>query len=334
MEVSSKRGRIAPLQVKVLREGLPQRSYPPPHIHEQPARHALAGVFQSTFDGLQSGVVRYREIRPSARLRPFIKVIWLLEQSVDATAPQRVVPDGCSELILNFAQPFESFQDGQWRGQPRSFLAGQIDGPLMLRPRGPAKMLGIRFRPDGAARLLAWPMHELSGRFTSIECLNNTLSRRLDRALEGPDPVAAVEAALLSVAETSHSGDPLTGEAVRRITLAKGGVDLAALARDLGLSIRQFERRFGTAVGLPPKVFCRIERFTNVFHLLGEPCRDWVDTALACGYYDQAHLIRDCKSLSGTTPAVLLAEDADLARHFYQRSGMSHSSNTTGRVSV
>jgi hypothetical protein len=71
-----------------------------------------------------------------------------------------------------------------------------------------------------------------------------------------------------------------------------------------------------------------------VFRALGEPSRDWVETAFACGYYDQAHLIRDCKSLSGTTPAVLLGEDGDLARHFYQRFGMSHSSNTKARVSM
>jgi len=273
-------------------------------------------------------VVRYREIRPCTRLRPFINAFWLLEQDADDAAPQRVVPDGHSELILNLGQPFESFQDGKWRSQPHCFLAGQIDGPLMLRPKGPAKMLGVGFHPDGAAKILGQPMHELRGRFTPVEELTKTLSRKLDQALEAPDPVAAVEAALLSAEKTSRGGDPLIAEAVRRIIVAKGSTDLAALAKDLGLSTRQLERRFGAAVGLPPKVFCRIQRFTNVFHFLGQPSLDWVGTAFACGYYDQAHLIRDCKSFSGTTPAVLLAEDADLARHFYQRFGMSHSSNT------
>jgi AraC-like DNA-binding protein len=172
----------------------------------------------------------------------------------------------------------------------------------MLRPNGPAKMLGVGFHPDGAANLLGQPMHELSGRFTPVEDLTKRLARSLDQALEAPDPVAAVEAALLSAEKTSRGGDPLIAEAVRRITLAKGGTDVAALARDLGISTRQFERRFGAAVGLPPKVFCRIQRFATVFRVLGEPSCNWVETAFACGYYDQAHLIRDCKSLSGTTP--------------------------------
>jgi len=167
-----------------------------------------------------------------------------------------------------------------------------------------------------------------------VEDLSQALARNLHRALEMPDPVAAVEAALLSAANTARRGDLLIEEAVRRIARTKGATDLAAMARDLGLSTRQLERRFHAAVGLPPKLFCRIERFNNVFRALGEGSGNWAGTAIECGYYDQAHLIRDCKSLSGTTPAVLLADDADLARYFYRRFGMSHSSNTAWRASV
>jgi AraC-like DNA-binding protein len=270
-------------------------------------------------------VLRYREIEPSARLRPFVNIIWILEQDDDA-APQRIVPDGCPELILNWGQPFESLQNGHWRHQPRCFFAGQIDSPLLLRPRGPARMLGIRFHPDGAARVFAEPMHELSGRFTPVEALSAKLSRNLEDALEAPDPIANIEAALLFAAQASR-GDELIAEAVRRIS--GGSFEIAALARELSLSPRQLERRFRAAVGLSPKVFCRIQRFTNVFHAFDDPLCDWVGTAFRCGYYDQSHLIRDCKSFSGSTPAMLLANDAGLARHFYERFGMSHPSNTT-----
>jgi AraC-like DNA-binding protein len=279
-------------------------------------------------------VVQYREIRPSARLRPFVNTFWILEQDGADTAPQRVVPDGQSELILNWGQPFQAFQSGQWQGQPRSFLAGQIDGPLLLRPDGPAKMLGIGFRPHGARSVLPQPMHELSGRFTPVDDLSQSLSRNLHRALELPDPIAAVEAALLSALKSSRGADLLIAEAVRRIKLEKGATDLAALAEELGLSVRQLERRFLSAVGLAPKRFCRIQRFNNVFQVLGQPSRNWVETAIACGYYDQAHLIRDCKDLSGNTPQSLLGESADLARHFYLRFGVSHSSNTAALDSV
>jgi AraC-like DNA-binding protein len=279
-------------------------------------------------------VIQYREIQPSARLRRFVASFWILEHDGKDVAPQRVVPDGHSELILNWRQPFASFRSGAWHDQPQRFLAGQIDGPLLLRPNGPAKMLGIGFQPHGAATFFPQPMHELGGRFTPIEDLSRQLSRDLDRVLESPDPIAAAEAALLSAQDISRAGDLLIEEAVRRITLTKGGSDLAALSRELGMSIRQLERRFHATVGLPPKLFCRIQRFNNVFRVLGQRSCNWVETAVACGYYDQAHLIRDCKSLSGNTPAILMAEDGDLARHFYRRYGVSHSYNTARRSLV
>jgi len=273
-------------------------------------------------------VLRYREIRPSPALGAFVSTFWLLELDGSDATPQRIVPDGRSELILNWAKPLEALQNGRWLPQPGCFFAGQIDSPLLLRPNGPAKILGMRFHPQGAAALLRPPMHELSGRFTPVDDLSVQLARYLSRALESREPIPPVESALGAALSSSRAQDALIGAAVGRIGASRGGLDIARLARDFGLSTRQFERRFQATVGLPPKLFAQMQRFNRVFPLIEDPSRNWVDAALECGYYDQAHLIRDCKRFSGTTPERLLAEDGDLARHFYQRYGMSHSSNT------
>jgi hypothetical protein len=58
-------------------------------------------------------VLRYREIQPSGRLRHFVNSFWILETDGEDTAPQRVVPDGHAELILNWNQPFEAFHQGE-----------------------------------------------------------------------------------------------------------------------------------------------------------------------------------------------------------------------------
>ena len=50
-----------------------------------------------------------------------------------------------------------------------------------------------------------------------------------------------------------------------------------------------------------------------------------MDAAVQCGYYDQAHLIRDFKDFAGEAPLALLG-GTDLARHFLRE--VSDSSKT------
>jgi len=104
------------------------------------------------------------------------------------------------------------------------------------------------------------------------------------------------------------------------VRLVERTVDVARVAAHLGVSSRQLERRFQRCVGLSPKFFARLRRFQRVFPELEH--EGWVGAAAACGYYDQAHLIRDFRAFAGEPPAALVAGD-DLARHF-----LSHFSNT------
>jgi AraC-like DNA-binding protein len=274
--------------------------------------------------------VRYREFPPSPDLQQIVECFWTLESSGGPGAPQRVVPDGHPELILNSGTPFEAWESGRWRRQPQLFFAGQIEGPLLLRPSGDARVLGVRFSPHGAAALIGGHMDELAARFTAVRELSPALSPALEDAAASANPVRGVESVLRRAARPS---DTLVGESVRRLLLAPD-TDIAALARDLGISLRQLERRFRAGVGLPPKLFGSMRRFLRVFRRMEEPGATWVETAIACGYYDQAHLIRDFRRFAGQTPAVLLARDADLARHFLKRHGVSDSYNTVARPRV
>jgi len=257
-------------------------------------------------------MLEYREIRPVGETRDFIDCFWTLECDASETARvERVVPDGRAELIVNLAAPFQSFQDGQWHLQPACFLAGQITGPLLLRPSGPAKIMGVRFLPHGAARVLGESVDELTGRMTPVA----DLSRELARAIESGRESASFTRIEEALAKARRGPDLMIGEAVRQIVRARGACDVARLARRLALSTRQLERRFQRGVGMSPKLFCRIQRFQHVFQVIEGGRPNWVHLAVECGYYDQAHLIRDFRDFAGKTPSVLLG-DADLARHF------------------
>src|ERR1041384_168714 len=98
--------------------------------------------------------MEYRELRASGAACHFIDRLWMLEDDGEHSTVQRVVPDGCAELIVNLGEPYEAYTDGEWRRQSDCFVAGQITGPLMLRSNGPARIVGVRFRPHGARQAL------------------------------------------------------------------------------------------------------------------------------------------------------------------------------------
>ena len=107
----------------------------------------------------------------------------------------------------------------------------------------------------------------------------------------------------------------LTANAVR----LSGRITIDRLANSAGISSRQLERRFLTDVGLGPKLFCRILRFQEVFRAVAGNPAGWAALAVDCGYYDQAHLIRDFQEFAHQTPAVLLAQSGGLTEAFTRR---------------
>jgi AraC-like DNA-binding protein len=277
--------------------------------------------------------MKYQHFTPSAAAEDFIECYWSLEADAAAAEAetQRIVPDGCAELILNLAQPFQELTvGGDSKLQPRCFFAGQITGPLLVRPSGATRTIGIRFRPEGASRILRLPMHELTGAVTPLDRVQPRLSVQLDvlpQAGSLQTLLAALDELLVRIAKPGLETGRLS-VAVTLATRAGGMLDVAWLAEQVGLSSRQLERLFKEHVGLPPKLFCRILRFQRVFQSMEREDRSWVDAALSCGYYDQSHLIRDFKQFSGRTPPALLAADTDLATQFLNPPGPSRFSKT------
>jgi AraC-like DNA-binding protein len=103
---------------------------------------------------------------------------------------------------------------------------------------------------------------------------------------------------------------PETARAWDRLVASDGGVDVRSLAREVGWSRRHLSERFRQELGLPPKVVARVLRFERARRLLREPGHpSLADVAVACGYYDQAHMNREWRELAGCSPTRWLVEE-------------------------
>lgn len=266
--------------------------------------------------------MRYVEHRPPPPLDLGVECIWLAES--DATEPraiERILPDGCLELIVHLGDPFFRWSSPRVRErQPRAFVIGQITRFLLLEPGGPVRTLGIRFRPGGAGPFLGLPVHELTDQAVPLADVMGVAGHRLqERLREARDERALVDVVFSFLAGLLARGSASDGRVravVREIVCAGGEERVATLADRVGWSPRQLERCFRSAVGLSPKAFSRIMRFQSALRgLSASPRPAWVAVALESGYFDQAHLIRDFRQLAGVSPGSLLTS-GPLARNF------------------
>ncbi len=234
------------------------------------------------------------------------------------------MPDGCVEWIFHLGTPYVDYsgEDGRERTQPPSFLVGPMTRPIEIAPTGPVSTLGVRFRPGGARGLLP-PLDVFAGAFpTPREVWGSEAGSIEDEVANAPDLPsrrATIEAFLEKrrARERASAFGAQLSAAVGLVLASRGRASVAAIARRVGCSPRQLERAFAAGVGLAPKELLRIARFQNVLRLSGrDRGTGWADLAARCGYADQAHLVREFKSLSGATPASRETTAGALTRYF------------------
>jgi AraC-like DNA-binding protein len=176
-----------------------------------------------------------------------------------------------------------------------------------VRMVGSVDVLGVRFRPGGAAPFIAAPAAELTDRTVALAEFWRTapeLEERLYHAAPA-SRISIVEAALLGHADGAR-GDLRIAHAARLIERSGGTVPVKALHEAVGLTRRHLERIYLDRVGLSPKTACRVARVQAALaRVRAEPGVALSRVALDCGWYDQAHMNRDFRELVGAPPTAL-----------------------------
>jgi AraC-like DNA-binding protein len=94
-----------------------------------------------------------------------------------------------------------------------------------------------------------------------------------------------------------------------RLAKTHGSVPVQQLAAEVGYSRRHFSERFRDAMGVAPKLAARVFRFERACRLMADQRPDLADVAMACGYYDQAHLTHEWRALAGCSPRAWIARE-------------------------
>jgi AraC-like DNA-binding protein len=246
--------------------------------------------------------MRYAEYRPSLRFARFVDAYWILEGE-GTGLPDAILPDGRLEIIFHYGATFRHHHaDGTIERQLRSLLAGQALAPIVLSHHGCAGVAAIRLRPAAAGAVLRFPVSETTGRIQDLGAVFPSARALRDRLGDARDDKERIEGLESWLDERAlEDPRPEVEAAVAVIVQTGGRADIATLASRAGIGMRRLERRFVEDVGLTPKRFARIIRLQRALRLVrsGDAL---ASVALACGYYDQSHMVLDFQRLAAVSP--------------------------------
>jgi AraC-like DNA-binding protein len=241
---------------------------------------------------------------PQAQLRPLLPRGYT--GFTEATSPRHLVlPASVSvPLVVKLADSAH---------RPPAFVMGAHGSSTVLEGACAPTYLELLLTPLAAYTLLGLPMDQLSGQIVDLADVLGPDGRRLgERLRQTPtwaQRFALMDHFLLRRLERGPRPAPEVGRAWQRLVGTAGAVPIGRLAAEVGWSHKHLIAKFRQQVGLAPKTAARLVRFNGVLRRVGSARRlDWGLLAAEAGYADQAHLVREFRQFTGTTPTQFLAQ--------------------------
>ncbi|MGY0058569.1 DUF6597 domain-containing transcriptional factor [Streptomyces sp. LZ34] len=255
-------------------------------------------------------------------------VVWF---RTAGAGPQRVLPDGCTDVIWSYGDP--AAPGGEL------FVAGPDTRAHLAQGSPGTHWVGLRFAPGAGPAVLGVPAYELRDQRVPLAALwPDAEVRRLAERLaeevgrggpgpdgtgpDGTDPGCATPdgtgdgtvprgagrllgAVALDRLRRAEPPDPACGAVVAGLS---GGRTVAEVAAAVGLGERQLYRRSLAAFGYGPKTLARVLRLNRALDA-ARAGTAFAEVAAVTGYADQAHLAREVRTLTGVPLGRLLAPE-------------------------
>ena len=244
----------------------------------------------------------FRVYKPSRALAPFVGCFWSCDRYVVSHTSERVLPTGTASVIF--------------RGDDGRALRGGLTGPrstyVTVSTERPFTAVGIHFKPGGAYPFLGGATVELADASAPLVDLwgsaADELSERLACVAAPEDRFRVLEQTLLARWPGGFVPRQPISRALDLFHRSGGLMSVGAVVQAVGISRRRFVEAFRSEVGLSPKVFCRLRRFSAVLDSVALlKSVNWADVAQAAGYWDQAHFNHEFREFCGLTPSEYLA---------------------------
>lgn len=253
-----------------------------------------------------------RPAEPAQQLKPFVRKYAQLEVSTPNSVliwpiPARSIP--CVEFTFGDPYLVRHIHGSLLEiTRPAMLIGAKTHQAIQLESKGYVETFTVLFQPTGLQRLFSLPGGVLINEHYEADSVLGSCFAALHAELEEAKSFGLrVQIAdrffsrFIPRLDGRHGLEAAIGAMISR----RGCLRVEDLAGDLGLSLRQFERKFTNHLGIAPKVYARILRFEAAIHKKSTSSLNWTSVAHELGYCDQAHMIHDFQSLSGDSPSQL-----------------------------
>lgn len=242
-----------------------------------------------------------------------VRSLWFNE-AAPTRRYERILPQPVAHVIVNLSDPYRLLtRGGAWVGDPfrSAFVSGLQPEYLVIENPDWLWQCGAELEPAGLAALVSVPPAELTARVRDADDLiaGSTGWRDALRAAErDAERTLDVLTELIEAAiRPDVAIDPVVREALARLD-ADPDLPIARLASDIGVPHAQLIRRFRSGVGVTPKTYADLARFSHFLNAIPfDAVPTWSELVAATGYHDQPHFIRSFKRYTGYTPSRYLA---------------------------
>jgi AraC-like DNA-binding protein len=254
----------------------------------------------------------YREYDAPAALAEWVESVWTYRAPDNDGSMHRVLPDPAVSIAFCYTR----HPDGAPR-DPRLLLFGPKLEPVMSRYTPGAEIAAVKLKVEWAAAVLGIvPTDHLSAardladvhpafarRMLDVLCGSGSVGRALDSLVTGVEQMAH---------RRVHRREVGAARAFDLVRGSGGRLRVERIASMTGVSLRHLRREARRDSGIPLKVYARLLRFSHAVTAVdrlprGAPI-EWARIAVSAGYYDQPHLIRECRAITGMAPSEVIGE--------------------------
>src|SRR5450755_1284035 len=206
---------------------------------------------------------------PSPPLSASVEAFYFSEGEASLQTKERRLPDGRVALVMNLGHEMLRVSHPEHADQFQSFHGGVLSGAhsqfSVLDTTTLVTTMYVCFKPGGVRSFLPMPATELTNQVVDLSRVFGTcafdLREQLQAAQTNDDRVRILERFLLARLAWEQAPYPAVTFALASFQAGHKRHSISEVTAQLGLSPKRFISLFEEAVGLTPKVFCRVLRF-------------------------------------------------------------------------